>query len=60
MAVIADSEDKVLGLGALALSFCLCGEQRPAGRLTPTLVGGRGLQPPHCLTTEVTFTLLAN
>lgn len=45
MAMIPDSEDKVLGLGALALALRRCGEQRPADRLTPTLIGGRGLQP---------------
>lgn len=43
--MILDSEDKVLGLGALTLAFCRQGEQRPAAPLTSTLVGGRGLQP---------------
>lgn len=45
MIMILDSEDKVLGLGALALAFCRQREQRPAAPLTSTLVGGRGLQP---------------
>lgn len=39
MAMIPDSENKVLCLGALALAFCWWCEQRP------TFVGGRGLQP---------------